>query len=216
MHISEGYLPWKHALGWTLVAAPFWALGLRRITASVRRDPRQRLELGAAGGFVFLLSALKLPSVAGSSSHPTGIGWGAVRLGPEEMGVVGTMVLVFQALVLAHGGITTLGANAVAMAVVGSWTAVGVFRAARWCGLAEDPSLFLAVAISDLATYATTAFQLALAFGGNHAGVGATMLRFLGIFGVTQLPLALAEGMLAVFVSRLLRSSPLSLRESVA
>ncbi len=61
---------------------------------------------------MFVLSALKIPSVTGSCSHPTGVGLGAIMFGPSVMFVLGTIVLIFQALLLAHGGITTLGANA--------------------------------------------------------------------------------------------------------
>ncbi len=146
MHIAEGYLPWKHALGWTGIALPFWIHGIRKVSRAMKEAPRRRLELGAAGGFAFLLSALKIPSLAGSSSHPTGIALGAVRSGPSEMAVVGTIVLVFQALVLAHGGITTLGANAFAMAVVGGWTAWGSFASEAdaaggkgWCCFWRPP-----------------------------------------------------------------------------
>ena len=66
-----------------------------------------------------MLSALKIPSVTGSCSHPTGTGLGAVLFGPGVMTVLGTIVLLFQALLLAHGGLTTLGANVFSMAIVG-------------------------------------------------------------------------------------------------
>src|SRR3712207_6965420 len=61
---------------------------------------------------IFVLSAVKLPSFTGSSSHPTGTGAGAVLFRPPVMALLGTIVLLFQALLLAHGGLTTLGANA--------------------------------------------------------------------------------------------------------
>ena len=73
-------------------------------------DTNQKVLLGLAGGFVFVLSALKIPSVTGSCSHPTGTGLGAIIFGPTTMTVVGLIVLLFQALLLAHGGLTTLGA----------------------------------------------------------------------------------------------------------
>ena len=64
--------------------------------------------LGLSGAFVFILSALKIPSVTGSSSHPTGVGLGSILFGPLAMSVVGSIVLLFQAVLLAHGGLTTL------------------------------------------------------------------------------------------------------------
>ncbi len=60
------------------------------------------------GAFIFVLSALKLPSVTGSCSHPTGTGLSAVVLKPAITAVLAMIVLVFQALLLAHGGLTIL------------------------------------------------------------------------------------------------------------
>ena len=61
--------------------------------------------LAFAGAFIFVLSALKLPSVTGSCSHPTGTGLGAILFGPLPMAVMGCIALLFQALLLAHGGL---------------------------------------------------------------------------------------------------------------
>ena len=71
-------------------------------------------------------------------------------------------VLLFQALLLAHGGITTLGANAFSMAIVGPWVAWGVWRLTS--GFGRSVSVFLAAALGNLATYCVTSVQLALAF----------------------------------------------------
>ena len=54
------------------------------------------------------VSSLKIPSVTGSCSHPTGTGLGAILFGPSIMSLLGIIVLLFQALLLAHGGLTTL------------------------------------------------------------------------------------------------------------
>ncbi|MCW2536524.1 MAG: cbiM, partial [Modestobacter sp.] len=69
MHIAEGFLPPAHALGWTIAAAPFVVHGARAVVKEVREHPESTLLLGAAGAFTFVLSAIKLPSVTGSSSH---------------------------------------------------------------------------------------------------------------------------------------------------
>lgn len=204
MHIAEGYLPPLHAAAWTVVAAPFVVHGARAVVRQVREDPDSRLLLGAAGAFSFVLSALKIPSVTGSSSHPTGTGLGAVLFRPPVMALLGTIVLVFQALLLAHGGITTLGANAFSLAVVGPWVAYGVFTLVRRLGGRLEVGVFLAAALADLATYGTTAAQLALAFPDAQSGVLGSLVAFGSIFALTQVPLAVAEGLLTVLVVRLL------------
>jgi len=134
MHIMEGFLPPLHAAAWTAVAAPFVVAGARKVVTVTQEHPQARLLLATTGGFAFVLSALKLPSVTGSCSHPTGTGLGAILFGPSVMALLGTLVLLFQALLLAHGGLTTLGANVFSMAVVGPWVAYGVFRGLRAVG----------------------------------------------------------------------------------
>ena len=119
MHIAEGYLPVQWAIFWWIAAIPFFWLGLRSIDRITRAHPELKLLLALAGAFTFVLSALKIPSVNGSSSHPTGTGLGTILFGPLAMSVMGGLVLLFQAILLAHGGITTLGANAFSMAIVG-------------------------------------------------------------------------------------------------
>lgn len=198
MHIMEGYLPPWHALAWTGAAAPFVGWGVWQIGRTVRRRPEARLLLGAAGAFAFVMSALKLPSVTGSSSHPTGIGLGAVLFGPPTMTAIATIVLLFQALLLAHGGLSTLGANVFAMGVVGPWVAYAVWRALRRLG--RGAAVFAAACLANLATYATTALQLALAFPDAASGVAGAFAKFAGIFALTQVPLALIEGLVTVLV----------------
>ncbi len=205
MHIMEGFLPVAHAAGWWAVSIPFLAGGVRSLTRIVKEKPSARLLLGAAGAFVFVLSALKLPSVTGSCSHPTGTGLGTILFGPSVMSILGAIVLLFQALLLAHGGLTTLGANAFSMAIVGPWVSYALWRMARGMGAPLGLAVFLAAALGDLATYAVTATQLAFSFPDPVGGFGGSLAKFMGIFAVTQIPLALAEGFLTVLIMRALK-----------
>ncbi len=213
MHIMEGFLPVEHAVGWSLAAAPFVAYGLRSVNRHLRENPEQRMLLGVATAFSFVLSALKLPSVTGSCSHPTGTGLGALMFGPAAMAPIGAVVLLFQALLLAHGGLTTLGANVFSMAVVGPFVAYAVFLLLRRMKAGFSLSVFAAAALADLATYLTTAFQLALAFPDPAGGFAASFAKFAGIFGLTQVPLAISEGLLTVLViNAVLRFNPAEMR----
>ena len=200
MHIMEGFLPPAHALGWAAVSAPFLAWGLRSMARGLQAHPERRMLLGVASAFAFLLSALKLPSVTGSCSHPTGVGLGALLFGPAAMVPVGFVVLLFQALLLAHGGLTTLGANVFSMAIVGPFVSYGVFRSAAALGLSRAVAVFAAACIGDLATYLTTSAQLAWAFPDPIGGISASFAKFAGIFALTQLPIAISEGLLTVLV----------------
>lgn len=206
MHIMEGFLPPVWCLVWFAVALPFWISGFRHISQLVAQKPETRLLLGLAGAFAFVLSALKIPSVTGSSSHPTGIGFGAILFGPAIMSVLGGIVLLFQALLLAHGGLTTLGANTASMAIAGSLVAWGVWQALKT--RAPLPlTVFLAAALADLLTYLVTSLQLALAYPDAIGGVTASFLKFAAIFALTQIPLAISEGILTVLIFNALRSN---------
>ncbi|MBF0144289.1 MAG: energy-coupling factor ABC transporter permease [Magnetococcales bacterium] len=200
MHIMEGFLPPLHAAGWTAAALPFVVAGAVRVGRLMRERPETRLLLGACGAFAFVLSALKLPSVTGSCSHPTGVGLGATLFGPTVMTLMSAIVLLFQALLLAHGGLTTLGANLFAMGVVGPWVAWGSYRGGRALGLSLPIALFLAATAGDLATYLVTSAQLALAFPDPVSGIAGSLVKFLSVFALTQLPLAIIEGLLTVTV----------------
>ena len=200
MHIMEGFLPVKHAIGWTLASAPFVAYGIYSIKQRIAANPEQRILLGVAAAFSFVLSALKLPSVTGSCSHPTGTGLGALLFGPTAMAPIGAVVLLFQALLLAHGGLTTLGANIFSMAIVGPFAAYAVFRLARALKASFSVSVFAAASLADLLTYVTTSVQLAWAFPDPVGGFAASFAKFAGIFAVTQIPLAISEGLLTVLI----------------
>jgi len=214
MHIMEGFLPVEHAVGWTIASAPFVAYGLYAIKKRVRQYPEQRMLLGVAAAFTFVLSALKLPSVTGSCSHPTGPGLGALLFGPAAMAPIGLVVLLFQALLLAHGGLTTLGANTFSMAIVGPFAAFALFRLARSLKLSFAVSVFIAASMADLLTYVTTSVQLAWAFPDPQGGFGASFLKFAGIFAITQIPLAISEGLLTVLIfNALKRFNPQELQD---
>jgi cobalt/nickel transport system permease protein len=204
MHIMEGFLPPLHAAAWTAVSLPFVALGARRVASVVKQHPHAKLLLAACGAFTFVVSALKLPSVTGSCSHPTGTGLGAVLFGPSVMAVLGSIVLLFQALLLAHGGITTLGANVFSMAIVGPWVAYGVFKLIRSLGGTLAVAVFCAATLGDLATYLVTSVQLALAFPDPVSGFTGAVAKFGSVFAITQVPLAISEGLLTVIVINLL------------
>ncbi len=206
MHIAEGFLPVGHAVGWTAVSMPFFAHGIYRLRCVLRRYPNSRLLLATSAAFIFVLSALKLPSITGSSSHPTGVGLGTVLFGPSVMAPLGTMVLLFQALLLAHGGLTTLGANAFSMAIAGPCVASWVFGVSRKCRASLMVAAFLAGTMGDWATYLTTAAQLALAFPDAAGGFAGSFVKFGSVFAITQIPLAIVEGLVTALVVDLLIS----------
>lgn len=183
----------------TIIAVPVEVYGVYKLSKITKEHPKAKPLLALIGAFIFILSALKLPSVTGSSSHPTGTGLAAIIFGPAITSVLSMIVLVFQALLLAHGGLTTLGANIVSMGIVGPAIGYAIWKIGKKTKLPQSFVIFIAVALSDLATYVVTSGQLALAFP-SAAGVFDSFITFGAIYAVTQIPLAIGEGLLAVLL----------------
>ena len=198
MHIMEGYLPPNYCIIWGVVCIPFLIAGGISMQKQAKKNNKTKILLALAGAFVFILSSLKIPSVTGSCSHPTGNGFGAVLFGPAVTAVLASIVLIFQALLLAHGGITTLGANIFSMGIVGPVVAWIVYKALIKADVPSIVGVFFAAFLGDLLTYVATSFQLALAF--PLPTFGAALYKFLIIFAVTQIPLAIGEGILTVII----------------
>ncbi|MBP5475503.1 MAG: energy-coupling factor ABC transporter permease [Methanomicrobium sp.] len=201
MHIMEGYLPMEWCIVWFVLSIPFIIVGLWQMKKLIDKDQKVLPLMAVCGAFVFVLSALKIPSVTGSCSHPTGTGLSASFFGPFVTAVLGTIVLIFQALLLAHGGLTTLGANAFSMAIFGPLVAWGVFIALRKAGLGLGLCVGVTAAVANLVTYTVTSLQLALAFP-IDGSIVAAFTAFGAIFAVTQIPLAIIEGIICALVAK--------------
>lgn len=200
MHIMEGYLPAGFCVAWGVVCLPFLVWGWLSIRRKLEANRKAIVLLAVSGAFIFVLSSLKIPSVTGSCSHMMGTGLGAILFGGGAVSILGLIVLVFQAILLAHGGLTSLGANTFSMAIAGPLAALAVYKACKALRVNRMVAVFLAASLGDLFTYCVTAFQLALAFPSAQGGVGASMLKFLAVFAPTQLPLAVIEGILTVVI----------------
>lgn len=204
MHIMEGYLIWEWSLFWTLVYLPFFFWGYKNLKHYLGGDTDTKMLLAMAIAFAFLLSSLKLPSVSGSSSHATGVGFGTILFGPMVMAVLGVVVLIFQVFLLAHGGVTTLGANATSMCVAGPLVTWGIYVMLKKMNVKWQLAVFFAVMLGDWATYLVTSVQLAFAHPDLQEGVWGAFLKFIGVFGITQIPIAIIEGILTVMLMNVL------------
>jgi cobalt/nickel transport system permease protein len=196
MHISEGLLPLHWAGLWFLVSVPFLIWGLRDLKARSRQTPFFKPLAGLVGAAVFVISCMPIPvPTAGTCSHPCGAGLAAILIGPGLTAVIASIALLLQALFLAHGGLTTLGANIVSMGIAGGLTGYGIYWLMRRLGMSLAISAFMAGLLSDWATYATTSFQLASALHGTGS-MAKMFLTIVIAFCPTQIPLGILEGFL--------------------
>ena len=67
-------------------------------------------------------------------------------------------------------------------------------------------AVFLACFLGDLGTYCVTSVQLAWAYPSEVGGFSASLVKFMGIFATTQIPLAIIEGILSVVIMMALES----------
>jgi len=202
MHIAEGILPLGWSALWFAVAAPFVWWGLRTINRRRIADSRAPTMIAMVGAGVFLVSCMPVPiPLVGTCSHPCGTGLAALLIGPAPTVVVASIALFLQALFLAHGGLTTLGANVLSMGIVGAYAAYGSFRLLRTFRLPVFAAALIAGAVADWATYAATSLTLSLALCDNGSPwpmFAAVLLAFVP----TQLPLGIVEGILTAVAYR--------------
>jgi len=209
MHISEGILPFGWAALWFAAAAPFLAAGLRRLNELSRDDLSMKPLVGLMAAVVFIISCMPIPvPSAGTCSHPCGTGISAILVGPFISVVIAAVALLIQALLLAHGGLSTLGADIVSMGVVGSFAGWFVFRGMRRLGGSLAVAGFGAGLAADWATYLATSGVLAAGVRGSEPFIP-LFLKIAVAFIPTQLPLGILEGaMTAGMVVLLSRKRP--------
>jgi cobalt/nickel transport system permease protein len=210
MHISEGILPFNQALIWTVVGGGFVLYSLWQMNRNSADDSAYKPFLGMVGAGVFLISAMPIPvPFAGTVSHPAGTGIAAILVGPAATVVITSITLLLHALFLAHGGLSTLGADVFAMGVLGGYSGYFVYQGIRKLDIGQGVAAFCAGLIGDWATYVGTSSILALALSGPEHGVSELFTTVLIAFVPTQVPLGILEGIVAVFaVGFLLKRRP--------
>jgi cobalt/nickel transport system permease protein len=194
MHISEGLLPFQWAVLWFVVAAPFLGWGLYELKKSSAADLSFKPLVGLMAAVVFIISCMPIPvPMAGTCSHPCGTGISGILLGPGISVLIAAAALLIQALFLAHGGLSTLGANIVSMGIMGSFAGFLTFKALRSFRVSMTISGFMAGLLADWATYFATSIELALGIRGN-APFAPLLWKMVIAFLPTQLPLGIIEG----------------------
>ncbi|MEK6697916.1 MAG: energy-coupling factor ABC transporter permease [Nitrospirota bacterium] len=194
MHISEGILPFNWAAFWFLVALPFVAFGLYRLRKLSAVDLSFKPLVGLMAAVVFVISCMPIPvPTAGTCSHPCGTGISGILLGPLISILITAVALFIQALFLAHGGLSTWGADIVSMGVAGSFAGFLTFRALRRVKINMAIAGFMAGLFADWATYLTTSVELASGIRGDSPFLP-LFWKIVIAFIPTQLPLGIIEG----------------------
>ncbi len=190
MHLGTGAIT-PECAAITLGAA---AIGLGAATVAIRRQApsREKLALAAGlGALVFAAQAINVPVLPGTSAHLVGGVLLAWVLGPGLGAWTMAIILAVQALVLGDGGLSSLGANVLNMALLPA----GFVVACRSCNLAEGRWSYAACAAAAVLSVPLAALlivgQTALfRSGGELAGWQEFAVRMMA----THLWIGLAEG----------------------
>ena len=126
MHIPDGFLNGATSAGTTVVAAGGLGYSIKRAGAYLQES---RIALtGLVAAFIFALQMLNFPVAAGTSGHLLGGALAVILVGPWLGITAVSVVVIIQALVIADGGVSALGANILNMALVTGFVGWGVFR----------------------------------------------------------------------------------------
>lgn len=129
MHIPDGFLS---AQTWV----PAWVASLAGLGFCFRKV-RYTLKdktiplMGVMAAFIFAAQMLNFPVIGGTSGHLIGGVLAAVFLGPYAAAIIMAVVLTAQCFLFQDGGITTLGANIINMALVSTFSGYTVYSFIR-------------------------------------------------------------------------------------
>jgi len=127
MHIPDGFLDPIICIVTYLVMISYGVYAYVRIRDSLSIETISRMTVLASGIFVAQMIAWPIPG--GTSLHFLGGGLAGILLGPYMGFFAMFLVLLVQCIVFHDGGITTLGANVLNMAIVGVLVGYWVYQA---------------------------------------------------------------------------------------
>ncbi len=204
MHLAEGILPLSQATAWSAFALPMLAWSIRGEQKARQEDPASSVLISGVTSLIFAATILPLPvPVVGATSHICLTPVLALIVGVRRILWPAFFVLLLQAVFFAHGGLTTLGVNTVALGWIGPMTALGLWRTLPKLGIGEVPSLAIACGMGGLSVYVADAMVLAAALS-DVANPATTFTGVLLGFAPIQIPLAGFEALVSVGMVRLL------------
>jgi cobalt/nickel transport system permease protein len=129
MHIPDGFVDIPTAVATGVVSLGVVAYSLRKTGKDL--GERAIPLLGVTAAFIFAAQMLNFPVGGGTSGHFLGAMLAVALMGPWAAATVVTVVLVVQALAMADGGITALGANVLNMGGVAVFAGFGFFALSK-------------------------------------------------------------------------------------
>ncbi len=126
MHIPDGFLNTPVTLATSGVSVAALTYSVKQVNRTIQ--PEQIPLMGILASFIFMIQLFSFPIGMGTSVHLTGALLVSILLGPASGFIIVSVSLFALALLFQHGGIFSLGANILNMAVVGCFAAYWVYR----------------------------------------------------------------------------------------
>ena len=119
MHIPDGYLSPTTVVITYAVVVPLWMYGFKKLKSSLNEETLPLI--GALSAMSFIIMMFNIPIPGGTSGHAVGAALISILFNPWIGFISVSLVLLIQATVFGDGGVSTLAANALSMAFVGSF-----------------------------------------------------------------------------------------------
>jgi cobalt/nickel transport system permease protein len=176
MHLASGTIDNYVCTATAAVSTATVIFAATRLRSRATRALFLKAAIGAA--VVFVAQMYDMPLFGAVRVHPIGAAFLALLAGPE-LAVLGmTAVIVAQALFMNDGGVSTMGANVLNMAVVGVCVATLALRLVR-TRLPGTTGLLAAAALASvtsvMAAVAVMSLELALSGTSTLSAFGLTM-----------------------------------------
>ena len=168
MHLASGTLANQVCTATAAISAASVVYALSRLRSQA--TPQRLLRVGMGALVVFIAQMVDVPLFGSVGVHLIGAAFLTMLAGPVLALLGMATVIVIQAFALNDGGVTTLGANVLNMAVVGvgvSALALHVVRAR----VAGTPGILAAAALASVASVmaAVSTMSIELALSGTPA-----------------------------------------------
>jgi cobalt/nickel transport system permease protein len=126
VHIPDGYLSPLTCAAAFAVSVPFWGIAAAKVKDVVKTRHVPTLAIFSAVCFLAMMFNIPIPD--GTSAHAVGAAVIAIILGPWAAVIAVSVALLFQALLFGDGGVLAFGANALNLAIIMPFVAIGVYR----------------------------------------------------------------------------------------
>lgn len=198
MHIPDGFLDPKVWVTTTAISAG----ALTKTVAEVRRglEEHRLVLLSILGAFIFAAQMVNFPVSKGTSGHLLGAALATIMIGPWYSMLILSVVLIVQLLFFYDGGLTSLGANVLNMAIIATWVAYLTYRLVA--SNAQDKmrntmAIFLSSWLSVVAAALACSIELGLSGKIPFKAVLPAMLGWHALIGI-------GEGVITIIISALL------------